>query len=81
MGRKAGGDYENARGNEAKRMSERKHRHLELTVIRFVPFVGDEGGRKGVVTGEADLQCAWYGQPTIFRLPSFGWLRDDKRRW
>jgi hypothetical protein len=62
-------------------MRGRKHRHQELTVIRFVPFVGDEGGRKGVVTGEANLQCACYGRPAIFRLPSSGGLRDDKRRW
>jgi hypothetical protein len=50
-------------------------------VVRFVPFVGDEDGRKDVVTGEADLKRAWYGRPEIFRLPSSVSLRDDKRRW
>jgi hypothetical protein len=37
-----------------------------LTVVRFVPFVGDEDGRKDVVTGEEDLKRAWYGRPKIF---------------
>jgi hypothetical protein len=27
-----------------------------LTVVPFVPFVGDEDGRKGVVIGEVDLR-------------------------
>jgi hypothetical protein len=74
-------DCGNVRGNKAKTSSGWKHGHQELTVVRFVPFVGDEGSRKGVVTGEADLQCAWYGRPAVFQLPSPGWLRDDKRRW
>jgi hypothetical protein len=77
----AGGDYGNVRGNKAKTMSGRKHRHQELTVVRFVPFVGDEDGRKDVITGEADLKRAWYGRPDIFRLPSSVSLRDDERRW
>jgi hypothetical protein len=77
----AGGDCGNVRGNKAKTSSGWKHGHQKLTVVRFVPFVGNEGGRKGVITGEADLQRAWYGRPTIFQLPSPGWLRDDKRRW
>jgi hypothetical protein len=51
----ADGDCGNICGNKAKTSSGWKHRHQELTVVRFVPFVGDEGGRKGVVTGEADL--------------------------
>jgi hypothetical protein len=54
----AGGDYGNVHGNKAKTMSGRKHRHQELTVVWFVPFVGDEDGRKDVVTGEADLKRA-----------------------
>jgi hypothetical protein len=52
----AGGDYGNVHGNKAKTMSGRKHRNQELTVVRFVPFVGDEDGRKGVVTGESSQQ-------------------------
>jgi hypothetical protein len=74
-------DCRNARGNKAKTSSGWKHGHQELTVVRFLPFVGEDGGRNGVVTGEADLQCAWYGRPTIFQLPAPRWLRDDKRRW
>jgi hypothetical protein len=66
MGRMAGGDYGNVRGNKAKTMRGRKHRHQVLKVVRFVPFVGDEDGRKDVVTGEEDLKRAWYGRPKIF---------------
>jgi hypothetical protein len=50
-GRMADGKYGKVRGNKAKTMSGRKHRHRDLTVVRFVPFVGDEDGRKGIVTG------------------------------
>jgi hypothetical protein len=76
----AGGDDGNVRGNKAKTRSGRKHRHQDLTVVRFVPFVGDDDGRKGVVTGEVDLRRAWYGRPGILRLPSSLWLRDDEKR-
>jgi hypothetical protein len=77
----AGGDYGNIRGNKAKTSSGQKHRHQELTVVRFVPFVGDEDGRKGVVTVEVDLKRTWYGRPEILRLPSSLWLRDNEKRW
>jgi hypothetical protein len=77
----AGGDYGNVRRNKAKTRSGRKHRHQELTVVRFVPFVGKEDDRKGIVTGEVDLKRAWYGRPEFLRLPSSLWLRDDEKRW
>jgi hypothetical protein len=77
----AGGDCGNVRGNKAKTTSGWKHRHQELTVVRFVSFVGDEDGRKGVVTGEVDLKRAWFGRPGILRFPSPMRLRDNEKRW
>jgi hypothetical protein len=52
----AGGDHGNIRGNKAKTKRGQKPRHQGLTMVPFVPFVGDEDGRKGVVTGEVDLK-------------------------
>jgi hypothetical protein len=46
----AGGDYGNVCGNKAKTKRGQKPRHQGLTVVLFVPFVGDEDGRKGVVS-------------------------------
>jgi hypothetical protein len=50
-------------------------------VVRFVPFVGDDDGQEGVVTGEVDLGHARHGQPKNLRLSSSLWLRDDEKRW
>jgi hypothetical protein len=61
----ASGDYGNVRRNKAKTKSGRKHRHQGLTVVRFVPLVGDEDGRKGVITSEVDLKRAWQGRLEI----------------
>jgi hypothetical protein len=58
----AGGDYGNIHGNKAKTKSGRKHRNERLTVVLFVPFVGDDDGRKGVVIGEVDLRHVWQGR-------------------
>jgi hypothetical protein len=78
--RMASGDYGNVRGNKAKTKNRRKHRHQGLTVVQFVPLVGDEDGRKGVITGEVDLRRAWQGWLENLWWSSSLWLRDDEMR-